>query len=241
MGTVGWVKETFIALIGIFQVHEEARMIGLIGGTGPEGRGLALRFALAGEKVFIGSRSQDRGQQIAEELGQLAPSASSFISGGTNEEAASHGDVVLITTPYEGQKDTLEALRPRLANKVVVSVIAPMSFERGRARAIEVPEGSAALLAKSLLPEATVVGAFQNMSAEDLLVPDKSVDCDVIVCADDAEARQSVMVLAEKIKGARGVNGGGLANARYVEELTVLLISINRNYKIHASIRITGL
>ena len=238
---VGWVKETFIALIGIFRVHEEARMIGLIGGTGPEGRGLGLRFALAGEKVFIGSRSQERGLQIAEELGQLAPSVSSSISGGTNEEASSQGDVVLITTPYEGQKETLEALRPRLTNKIVVSVIAPMSFEKGRARAVEVPEGSAALLAKSLLPEATVVGAFQNMSAEDLLIPDKSVDCDVIVCADDAEARQAVMVLAEKIKGVRGVNGGGLANARYVEELTVLLISINRNYKIHASIRITGL
>ena len=216
-------------------------MIGLIGGTGPEGRGLALRFALAGEKVFIGSRSQERGQQIAEELGQLAPSVSSSISGGTNEEASSQGDVVLIATPYEGQKDTLEALRPRLTGKIVVSVIAPMAFEKGRARAIDVPEGSAALQAKSILPEATVVGAFQNMSAEDLLVPDKSVDCDVIVCADDAEARQTVMALAEKIKGVRGVNGGGLANARHVEQLTVLLISINRNYKIHASVRITGL
>ncbi|MSQ22184.1 MAG: NADPH-dependent F420 reductase [Dehalococcoidia bacterium] len=216
-------------------------MISLIGGTGPEGRGLALRFAMAGEKVFIGSRSQERGQQIAQELGQLAPSASRFISGGTNEEASSQGDVVLITTPYEGQKDTLEALRPKLTGKIVVSVIAPMVFERGHARAVEVPEGSAALQAKSLLPEATVVGAFQNMSAEDLLVPDKSLDCDVIVCADSAEARQVVMALAEKIKGVRAINGGGLANAHYVEELTVLLVSINRNYKIHSSIRITGL
>ena len=216
-------------------------MLGIIGGTGPEGRGLALRFALAGEKVFIGSRSRERGQQIAQDLGQLVPSAFHSISGGTNEEAASRAELVLITTPYEGQKETLKALRPKLAGKVVVNVIAPLSFERGRALAIHVPEGSAALQAKALLPDSTIVSAFQNMSAEDLLVPDRRVNCDVIVCADDAEARQAVMALAEKIQGVRAVNGGGLANAHYVEELTVLLVSINRNYKIHSSIRITGL
>ncbi|MDO8567422.1 MAG: NADPH-dependent F420 reductase [Dehalococcoidales bacterium] len=216
-------------------------MLGLIGGTGPEGRGLALRFALAGEKVFIGSRSRERGQQIAQELGQLAPSAFHSISGGTNEEAASRAELVLITTPYEGQKETLEALRPKLTGKIVVNVIAPLSFERGRVTAIHVPEGSAALQAKALLPDSIIVSAFQNMSAEDLLVPDKRVDCDVIVCADDAEARQAVMALAEKIQGVRAVNGGGLANAHYVEELTALLVSINRTYKVHSSIRITGL
>ena len=216
-------------------------MIGLIGGTGPEGRGLALRFALAGEKVFIGSRNEERGQQIASDLGQLAPSVASSISGGANGEASSSGDLVLITTPFEGQKDTLELLKPRLDGKVVVNVIAPLAFEKGRASAIPVPEGSAALQAKAVLPESTIVAAFQNLSAEDLLVPDKSVDCDVIVCADDAEAKETVMALAEKIKGVRSVNGGGLAYAHYVEELTALLININRNYKTHASIRITGL
>ena len=216
-------------------------MIGLIGGTGPEGRGLALRFALAGEKVFIGSRNEERGQQIASDLGQLAPTVAGSISGGTNEEASASGDLVLITTPFEGQKDTLELLKPRLKGKVVVNVIAPLAFEKGRASAIQVPEGSAALQAKAVLPDSTIVAAFQNLSAEELLVPDKSVDCDVIVCADDAEAKETVMALAEKIKGVRSVNGGGLANARYVEELTALLISINRSYKTHASIRITGL
>lgn len=216
-------------------------MIGLIGGTGPEGRGLALRFALAGDLVFIGSRNQERGQQIAQELGQLAPSAAHSISGGTNEDASSGADLVLITTPYEGQKETLQALAPKLAGKVVVNVIAPMVFERGRATAIHPPEGSAALQAKAILPNSTVVAAFQNLSAEDLLVPDKRVDCDVIVCADDAEARKTVMALAEKIQGVRAVNGGGLANAHFVEELTTLLVSINRNYKTHSSIKITGL
>lgn len=216
-------------------------MIGVVGGTGPEGRGLALRFALAGERVFIGSRSQERGQQAARELGQIAPSAATFIDGGTNEDASSQGDIVLITTPYEGQKDTLELLRPYLSGKIVVNVIAPLVFERGRATAIHVQEGSAALQAQAILPDSVVVGAFQNVSAEDLLVPDKSVDCDVVVCADNAEARKTVMALAEKIKGVRAVNAGGLANTHYVEELTALLLSINRNYKIHSSIRITGL
>ena len=216
-------------------------MIGIIGGTGPEGRGLALRFAMAGEQVFIGSRNQERGQQIASELGALAPSMAGLISGGTNEEACARGEVVLITTPYEGQKETLESVKPELEGKTVVNVVAPMVFEKGRASAIQVPAGSAALQSQAVLTGSTIVAAFQNMSASDLLEPDKSVDCDVIVCADDAEARKTVMALAEKIKGARAINGGGLANAHYVEELTSLLVNINRNYKAHTSIRITGL
>ncbi len=217
-------------------------MLGFIGGTGPEGRGLALRFAMAGEKVFIGSRNQERGRQIAEDLGKLAPSVASSISGGDNQEASAGGDIVLITTPFEGQKDTLEALKKELAGKIVINVIAPLAFEKGKgAVAINVPEGSAALQAQAILPDSTIVGAFQNASAENLLIPDKSADCDVVVCADDKEARNAVMELAEKIKGVRGVNGGGLINARYVEDLTALLININRIYKTHASIKITGL
>ncbi len=216
-------------------------MIGIIGGTGPEGRGLALRLAIGGEQVYIGSRSAERGQQAAQELGQAAGAAAKSIHGGTNQDAAGQGSIVLLTTPYEGQKETLEALKPALAGKIVVNVIAPMAFEKGRVKPINVPEGSAALQSQAILPESIVVGAFQNMSAEELLIPSKSVDCDVLVCADNADARKTVMALAEKIKGVRAVNGGGLANAHIVEEITVLLISINRSYKTHASIRITGI
>ena len=217
-------------------------MLGFIGGTGPEGRGMALRFALAGEKCFIGSRNQERGQQIAEELGTLVPSVASNIGGGDNQECSEKGDIVLITTPFDGQRDTLQALKKELAGKIVVNVIAPMVFERGKgAMAVNVAEGSAALQAKAILPNSTIVGAFQNLSAEDLLIPDKNVDCDVVVCADDQDAKTTIMELAEKIKNIRAVNGGGLMNARYIENLTTLLVNINRIYKVHSSIKITGL
>jgi NADPH-dependent F420 reductase len=216
-------------------------MIGIIGGTGPEGRGLALRLAIAGEQVFIGSRNEERGRQIAEELGELAPQAARMINGGTNEDASARCATVLITTPYEGQKEILKSLQAELRGKIVINVVAPMVFNKGVASGIVVPEGSAALQSQAVLKESTIVAAFQNVSASDLLDPNKSVDCDVIVCANDDEARKNVMALAERIMGVRAINGGGLANAKYVEDLTALLVNINRNYKAHTSIRITGL
>ena len=214
-------------------------MIGFIGGTGPEGRGLALRFALAGERVLLGSRSEERAKQAVESISEHVPPDS--IQGVLNSQAAKEADVVLITIPFDGQRDTLEALRGELAGKIVIDVIAPLAFSRGKARAILVEEGSAALQAQSLLPESKLVGAFQNVSAEDLLIPDKVVDCDVVVCSDDTEAKKLVMELAEKIKGVRAVDGGDLENARYVEDLTALLLNINRIYKGHSTIKIVGI
>ena len=214
-------------------------MLGIIGGTGPEGRGLALRFALAGERVVIGSRDEARAQSAAESVLDNAPAGS--VSGATNAAAAAGADVVLVSVPYAAQRSTLSGLTAELAGKVVISLVAPLEFERGRASAVRVEEGSAALEAQALLPDSTVAAAFQNVSAEDLLVPDKSIDSDVVVCADDADALRLVMDLAERIEGVRAVNGGGLANARYVEDLTALLLNINRIYKAHSSIKITGI
>ena len=214
-------------------------MLGFIGGTGPEGRGLALRFALAGEKVLIGSRNEERAKQAAESVLELAPPDS--VRGAINSEVAQEADIVFIAVPYTAQRDTLQALKEQLSGKLVVNLIAPMEFNKGRASAIIVEEGSAALESQAILAESTIVAAFQNVSAEDLLVPDKSIDSDVIVCADDAEAKERVMKMVEMIKGARAVNGGGLANARYVENLTALLVTINRIYKAHSSIKITGI
>ena len=214
-------------------------MLGFIGGTGPEGRGLDLRFALAGEKILIGSRSEERAKQAAESVSELAPPGS--VRGAMNSEVAQEADIVFIAVPYSAQRDTLNDLKEQLSGKLVINLIAPIEFNKGRASAIIVEEGSAALESQAILAESTIVAAFQNVSAEDLLVPDKSIDSDVIVCADDAEARERVMKLAETIKGARAVNGGGLANARYVENLTALLLNINRIYKAHASIKITGI
>ena len=214
-------------------------MLGIIGGTGPEGRGLALRFALAGERVLIGSRDAERARSAAASVLEHAPAGS--VDGAANDDAAARSDLVLLSVPYGAQRDTLAALKEPLAGKTLVSLVAPLAFSRGRASAVRVEEGSAALQAQAILPDTTVAAAFQNVSAEDLLVPHKPIDSDVIVCADDADARQLVMELAERIEGVRAVNGGGLANARYVEDLTALLLNINRIYKAHSSIRITGI
>ncbi len=215
-------------------------MLAFLGGTGPEGKGLAVRLAAAGEPVIIGSRDAGRAAAAAEELVQLAPGAT--ISGADNAQAASDADVVFLAFPYEGQRATLEQLQDALAGKVVVDVIAPMSFQRGRgASAVEVEAGSAAQEAQELLPDSLVVSAFQNISAEELQQPDTVMDGDVIVCSGHAEAKKLVMGLVSKIPDLRPVDGGGLANSKYVEQITPMLVNINRIYKIHAGIKIVGI
>ena len=213
-------------------------MLGFLGGTGPEGRGLALRFALSGEEVFIGSRSAERGFEAAQSLKTIADVEA---DGGTNEQAAEIGDVIFAAMPYGGQRATLESVKGSLKGKILIDVVAPLLFNKGKISTIRVDEGSAAVQAQGIVPEAKVVGAFHNISAEDLLIPVKNIDSDVIVCADDESSKSYVMELAEKIEGIRGVDGGALENSRYVEELTALLLNINKVYKAHSSIRITGL
>ncbi|MYA62164.1 MAG: NADPH-dependent F420 reductase [Dehalococcoidia bacterium] len=214
-------------------------MIGFIGGTGPEGKGLALRFAMAGERVAIGSRDAQRAQDAAHEVGELQVGLS--VTGGLNEQVADESDIVVIAVPYSGHRPTLESLGNRLDGKLVVDVVAPLRFSRGVASAVEVEEGSAAQQAQILLPNSKVVGAFHNLSAEDLMRPNVAIVSDVIVCADDKEAKIRVMELAESIEAVRAVDGGGLQNSRYVEELTALLININRIYKAHSTIKIVGI
>jgi NADPH-dependent F420 reductase len=215
-------------------------MLAFLGGTGPEGKGLALRLALAGEEVLIGSRDAQRARGAAEELAQLAPQA--LIEGADNAEAAARSDVVFLTVPYEAQRPLLEQLQGALRGKVVVDVIAPMQFQRSRgASAVAVAAGSAAQEAQQLLPESMVVGAFQNVSAVDLQQPEVVMAGDVVVCSDHQEAKDLVMGLARKIPNLRPVDGGGLANSKYVEQITPLLVNINRIYQIHAGIQIVGL
>ena len=217
-------------------------MLGFIGGTGPEGKGLALRFAISGLSVFIGSREKQRGAQAAEEIrSQFTEIGSDMVAGGTNEEAAIASDISVICTPYAGHKATLENLKHDLKGKIVVDVVAPLSFKKGYVSAITVEEGSAAEQAQLLLPDSLVVGAFQNASAEDLLIPSQDLECDVIVCSNDQSAKEQVMLLGERIPGVRSIDGGNLQNARYVEQLTALLININKIYNAHSSIRIVGI
>ena len=213
-------------------------MIAFLGGTGPEGRGLALRLAMAGEEVVIGSRDQNRARATAESISSLAPNLR--VSGEENATASRQGNVVFLTFPYEGQRPTLEQVGPHLAGKVVVNVIAPLAFSKGRARALDVEEGSAAIQAQQMLPDSYVVAAFQNLSAEDLGVPDKAMEGDVIVCSDHADAKRQVMEMVPRIPHLRSVDGGGLENARYVEAFTAMLLNINRIYKCHSTIKIVG-
>ena len=214
-------------------------MLAILGGTGPEGKGLALRLAMAGETPIIGSRDAGRGADAAEELAQSVPGV--VIKGSDNAGAVASADVVFLAFPYEGQRPVLEDLGAALKGKIVVSVIAPMKFERGKgASAVEVEAGSAAQEAQDMLPDSQVVAAFQNASAEELLDPSATMEGDVVVCSDHPEAKKLVMELAGKINDLRGVDGGSLTNAKYVEQLTPLLVNINRIYKIHAGIKIVG-
>jgi NADPH-dependent F420 reductase len=211
--------------------------VGFIGGTGDEGRGLAYRFALAGHACIIGSRSTERAFGAVNEL--RAQGADLPISGGTNAEAAEAGEIVVVTTPYDAQRDTLPPLAAALAGKVVVSTVVPMRFGESGATLAPVAAGSAAQEEQALLPESTVVAAFQNLSARKLL-KGGPVDADVVVCADDAEAKRRVVELAGSIEGVRGIDGGPLANAALVEGITVLLVAVNRAYRTQAGIRIAG-
>ena len=213
-------------------------MLAFLGGTGPEGKGLALRFALAGEEVVIGSRDGNRARETAEALQELAPGAA--ISGDENSVAAQRGDTVFIAVPYVGQKPLLEQVEEHLTAKVVVDVVAPLAVTKGRARAVTVEDGSAAMEAQQILPDSYVVAAFHNISAAELVIPHKVVDGDVVVCSDHQEPKELVMGLVRKIKDLRPVDGDGLENAKYVEQLTALLLNINRIYKAHSMIKIVG-
>ena len=231
-------------------------MLAFLGGTGPEGKGLALRLARAGEDIIIGSRDAERAAAAAAELTLLiegiggvagagttraGTTRAGTIEGADNLAAAARADSAFITVPYEAQRLLLEPLVGLLSGKVVVNVIAPMRFERGRgAIAVPVEAGSAAEEAQLLLPDSPVVAAFQNVSAEELQEPERAMEGDVVVCADDRQAKTLVMSLAEKIQRLRPVDGGSLANAKYVEQITPLLVNINRIYKIHSGIRIVG-
>lgn len=214
-------------------------MIGFIGGTGPEGRGLALRFALAGEKILIGSRDESRAKEAADSLSEHVPAGA--IAGAANDVVARESDIVFVAVPYAAQRDTLVAFEKELAGKIIVNVVAPLAFEKGRASAVRVEDGSAALESKALLPDSRIVAGFHNISAQELLKPDKALDTDIVICGDDADAKADIMKLAETIKGVRAVDGGGLENARYCEDLTALLLNINRIYKAHAMIKIVGI
>jgi hypothetical protein len=217
----------------------QPRTIAVIGGTGKEGSGLGLRFAHAGHRVLIGSRSPERARETA--AGINARVGAERAQGADNLAAAQGGEVVVLTVPYAAQLETLTGIKPALAGKILIDVTVPlMPPQVGRA---QLPEGGSAVLnAQNLVGGGVrVVSAFQNVSAEHLGILGHAIDCDVLVCGDDKDARGQVIALA-KDAGMRAFHGGPLANSAAAEALTSALITINRHYKIkHSGIRITGL
>lgn len=213
--------------------------IAVLGGTGKEGSGLALRWANAGHHIVIGSRMRERAQQAAAAIN--ARISMDRAEGADNLTAAQRGDIVVLTVPFAAQLATLEEVRTALAGKILIDVTVPLVPPQvGR---VQLPDGGSAVVkAQAMLgPGVRVVSAFQNVSAELLTELDQAVDCDVLVCGDDRDARAQVIALAQDA-GMRAFHAGPLANSVVAEALTSVLITINRQYKVkHSGIAITGL
>jgi 8-hydroxy-5-deazaflavin:NADPH oxidoreductase len=216
--------------------EEAARLaVGILGGTGDQGRGLGRRLAMAGNRVIIGSRHPGRAAAAAASIGSPPQ-----VTGAANEDAARAADLVIAAVPWEGHAELLARLAGALEGKIVVDCVNPLAFDAAGAYAIPVPEGSAAQQAAAVLSGSTVVGAFHHVSAMLLLDPEvAALDQDVLVLGDDRHATDLVQALAGRIPGVRGVYAGRLRNCGQVEALTANLVAVNRRYKAHAGLRVT--
>ncbi len=212
--------------------------IGIVGGTGREGRGLAVRWAKSGHDVFIGSRQTEKGvakaAEFAEEFGVS-------LQGGDNASACAYAELIVVTVPYGAHRATFETIKDSVGEKIVVDITVPL--QPPKVRSVNLPEGKAAALeARSYLADgARLVAALHHISSELLSDPEHQFDCDVLVCGDDKEARASVISIVSDL-GLRGVDAGVLKNAIALESLTPVLLHINRRYKSEGSgIRVTGI
>jgi NADPH-dependent F420 reductase len=208
--------------------------IGVLGGTGPLGKGLARRWCAAGLAVVIGSRAAERAEAVASEIGNGA-------TGAENLECARSADLLVVAVPFDGHGDLLKSVADATDGKVVVDVVNPLGFDRQGPYRLDVPEGSAAQQAQALLPQARVVAAFHHVSAVLLNDPEVTeIGMDVLVLGEERGDTDVVRALADAIPGMRGVYAGRLRNAGQVEALTANLIAVNRRYKTHAGITVTG-
>ena len=219
-----------------------AETIAIIGGAGELGFGLALRFARAGLKVVIGSRDEAKAQEAATRVKAAIVGAN--VSGLGNPEAAANGTVVILAVPFSAQAAILKSIKPALKTAILVDATVPLAATVGGrpTRMLGVWEGSAAQAARELLPGVPVVSAFHNVSADVLQDLSATPDCDILICGDDAAAKERVAALVKLIPGLRPVDAGALEMSRIVESLTALLIALNRRHKVHhCGIRITGM
>jgi NADPH-dependent F420 reductase len=214
--------------------------IAIVGGTGPQGSGLGYRFAKGGHRVLLGSRSRERAAAVAAELAGRVDTGS--IEGAENAKAVEIADLVLLAVPYAGHDELVAELAPQLANKIVISCVNPLGFDKRGPYGLDLGPTSAAETAQRLVPDSTVVGAFHHLSAVSLASDAEMLDHeDVLLCGDDADAKAVVMELAATITGKPGIDAGPLRLARQLEPLTAVLISINKRYKIRSGIAVTGL
>jgi 8-hydroxy-5-deazaflavin:NADPH oxidoreductase len=214
--------------------------IAVIGGTGPQGKGLAYRWAKHGHEVVVGSRSADRAEAAAKEIADRLPDAT--VSGADNASAAEGADVVVLAVPYDGHDDLVRSLAEHLAGKVVISCVNPLGFDKKGPFGLDVPGGSAAETAASLVPDARVVGAFHHVSAVNLWGEEEYLDHeDVLVCGEEPDAKAVAIELARAVTSRDGVDAGRLRIARQLEPWTAVLISINRRYKTRSGTAISGI
>ena len=217
--------------------------IAVMGGTGPQGKGLGYRFARHGHRVVLGSRSAERAEPVAEEVSARLEGVEGAgpVTGAANPDACADADVVLLAVPYDGHDELIASLP--LGGKVVISCVNPLAFDKRGAhgQVIDGGEGSAAESAQHLAPEASVVGAFHHVSAVNLWgEAEYLAGEDVLVVGDSADAKAVAIELARAVTGRDGIDSGKLRLARQLEPLTAVLISINRKYKTHSGLRISG-
>ena len=215
--------------------------IAIVGGTGPQGKGLGYRFAKGGHDVVLGSRAKERAAKAAEELDERLTGAGS-VRGAANAKAAEAADLVLLAVPFAGHDELVATLVPQLAGKVVVSCVNPLGFDKRGPYGLDLGPASAAENTQALLPDSRVVGAFHHLSAVTLLgAADVLNHEDVLVCGDDPGAKAQVIELAATVTGKPGIDAGALRLARQLEPLTAVLVSINKRYKVRSGIAVVGL
>lgn len=217
--------------------------LGLLGGTGPQGRGLAARWALAGHRVYVGSRAQERAEAAVEDVASRLEGdteAAARVVPATNDVVAEEAEIVVVALPYGAQQPALPPLAEVIGDKIVLNVVNPMEFDELGPKAVPVEAGSAAEECQLLLPEARVVSGFHDVSSQRLLDVHESIRTHVLLCGDDRDAVHRVEHLAARIEGMWGVYCGPLRNSQYIENLTPVILAINRHYGIEAGVLIDG-
>lgn len=220
--------------------HRRCMNVGILGGTGPAGRALGTRLSANGVTVVLGSRSAERGEEVAEEVRAQWQSLELTLRGGANLDAASC-DVVVLATPWDGAVATALEVASALEGKLLVSMVNALARIGGEFQALVPVRGSIAATLQAVLPRTAVAAAFQHLPARELGAVDHELASDVLICADTTDAARQTIELVETMPGLRGVQAGSLASANAVEALTAVLLNVNVKYKSHVALRLEGL